>query len=205
MQNIILMIIEKFGYIGVLLLVALENVFPPMPSEVILLFSGFATNKTNLNFYLMIIFSTFGSLIGAMILYFIGTILNKERIKDLLNTKWGGILKLKETDIDKAESWFNKQGTKAVFVCRFIPLIRSLISIPAGINKMNKLKFLISTLIGSLIWNSGLILIGNRVGDNWAKIAIIFERYSFLVIVFMMIFILIIVMFYYYKRFKKKN
>ena len=204
MQNFILVIIEQFGYVGVMFLIAIENVFPPIPSEVILLFSGFATSKTKLSFYLMIFFATLGSLIGGMILYSIGSFFNKDKIKKLLNSKWGKLLKLKDADIDRADDWFNKKGTMAVFICRFIPLIRSLISLPAGINKMNKLKFVLSTFLGAVIWNSGLILLGNKVGENWGDIAIVFEKYSFVILLIMISLFLIIVIYYCTRRILKK-
>ena len=121
-----------------------------------------------------------------------------------MNSKWGKLLKLKDADIDRAEDWFNKKGTMAVFICRFIPLIRSLISLPAGINKMNKLKFVLSTFLGAVIWNSGLILLGNKVGENWGDIAIVFEKYSFVILLIMISLFLIIVIYYCARRILKK-
>ena len=100
MEEIILSIMNQFGYIGVLLLIAIENVFPPIPSEVILLFGGFMTTYTELNVIGMIIFSTLGSLIGAIVLYYIGKILNKERLKKIVSGKVGKILRLKNEDIE---------------------------------------------------------------------------------------------------------
>ena len=103
MEEMILSIMNQFGYIGVLLLIAIENVFPPIPSEVILLFGGFMTTYTELNVIGMIIFSTLGSLIGAIVLYYIGKILNKERLKKIVSGKVGKILRLKNSDIDNNE------------------------------------------------------------------------------------------------------
>ena len=145
MEEMILSIMNQFGYIGVLLLIAIENVFPPIPSEVILLFGGFMTTYTELNVIGMIIFSTLGSLIGAIVLYYIGKILNKERLKKIVSGKVGKILRLKNEDIEKADHWFDTKGNKTVFFCRFIPIVRSLISIPAGMSEMPMLKFLIYT------------------------------------------------------------
>ena len=141
MQDVIISIIGSFSYFGVMFLIALENIFPPIPSEIILLFSGFITTQMNINLILMIIFSTLGSLIGAITLYYLGSILNKERLKILISGKVGTFLGLKENDVEKATNWFENRGYKAVFYCRFVPIVRSLISIPAGINKMNIIKF----------------------------------------------------------------
>lgn len=205
MQEFILSMIEQFGYLGVFLLIAIENVFPPIPSEVILLFGGFATSTFNLNLPLMILFSTIGSLLGAFILYYAGRLLHKDRLKAIVRGKVGKILRLKEDDIDKADTWFENKGNKAVFLCRFVPIVRSLISIPAGMNKMNVLKFTIYTTIGSLIWNTVLLILGNKVGENWVTIANIIDKYSNVVLVLLIILFIVFVSVFYYKRLKKKN
>ena len=143
MQEIILSIMNVYGYLGVFLLIMIENVFPPIPSEVILLFGGFMTTYSKLSIVGMIVASTLGSLFGAIILYYIGKIFNKDRLKKIISGKLGKILRLKASDIDKADSWFDNKGNKTVFFCRFVPLIRSLISIPAGMSEMPILKFII--------------------------------------------------------------
>ena len=175
MQEFMLSIINQFGYLGVFLLIAIENIFPPIPSEVVLLFSGFMTTYTELNVVIMIIASTLGSLVGAIVLYYVGKILNKERLKKIVSGKIGKILRLKNEDIEKADKWFDTKGNKTVFFCRFIPIVRSLISIPAGMSEMPMLKFLIYTIVGSAIWNTVLIIAGNMVGENWVNILNIFE------------------------------
>ena len=123
MQQFILHVIEQFGYLGVFFLILIENVFPPIPSEVILLFSGFFSTYTNLSVFYMILASTIGSLFGAIILYYIGKIFNKNRLKKIVRSKIGKILFLKEKDIDKADEWFDKKGDKCVFFCRFVPIV----------------------------------------------------------------------------------
>lgn len=205
MQEFILMIIEKFGYFGVMFLIAIENIFPPIPSEVILLFGGFVTTITDLNIPFMILFSTLGSMVGAFALYYIGRILNKDRLKTIVNGKIGKILRLKSEDIDKADQWFDKSGNKTVFLCRFVPIVRSLISIPAGMNKMNVLKFTIYTVSGSLIWNSVLLVIGNRVGENWESIANIIDQYSNIILIILIVLGMALVGLFYYKRLRKRN
>ncbi len=204
MQNFIIEFMNSFGYFGVFLLIAIENIFPPIPSEVILLFGGFMTTYTKLNIIFMIIASTLGSLIGAIVLYYIGKIFNKERLKKIISGKIGKILRLKNSDIDKADRWFDTKGNKTVFFCRFIPIVRSLISIPAGMSEMPIIKFLIYTIFGSLIWNTVLIITGKMVGNNWTKILTIFDTYSHIVlIIFIIIFIILITIFY--KKRKNNN
>jgi len=180
MQQLIIEVMNKFGYIGVLLLIAIENIFPPIPSEVILTFGGFisTTEGSTLNIVGVIIASTIGSLVGAILLYYIGKVLNKERLKKIVSGKLGKILCLKPKDIECADKWFDKKGNKTVFFCRFIPVIRSLISIPAGMSEMKMPKFIVYTTIGSLIWNSVLVILGAIVGENYEKIVNIFSTYS---------------------------
>lgn len=206
MQEFMLSIINQFGYLGVFLLIAIENIFPPIPSEVVLLFSGFMTTYTELNIVFMIIAATLGSLIGAIVLYYVGKILNKERLKKIVSGKVGKILRLKNEDIEKADKWFDAKGNKTVFFCRFIPIVRSLISIPAGMSEMPMLKFLIYTIAGSTIWNTVLIVIGNKVGENWVNILNIFEQYSHItLIVLILIFIIGCTIFYMKKSKKSKD
>ncbi len=206
MQEFMLSIINQFGYLGVFLLIAIENIFPPIPSEVVLLFSGFMTTYTELNIVFMIIAATLGSLIGAIVLYYVGKILNKERLKKIVSGKVGKILRLKNEDIEKADKWFDTKGNKTVFFCRFIPIVRSLISIPAGMSEMPMLKFLIYTIAGSTIWNTVLIVIGNKVGENWVNILNIFEQYSHItLIVLILIFIIGCTIFYMKKSKKSKS
>lgn len=204
MQEIIISIMESFGYLGILLLIMIENLFPPIPSEVILLFGGFMTTKSELTILGVVIFSTIGSVIGAVILYFIGKILNKERLIKIVSSKIGKILCLNKDDIEKADEWFSKKGTKTVFFCRFVPVLRSLISIPAGMNEMNIPKFLIYTTIGSLIWNVVLTSFGHLAGANWEKISNVFDTYSSVVTVILGIVIIIFIIIFYKKKKAKK-
>ncbi len=206
MQEIVISIMNQFGYFGVFFLIAVENIFPPIPSEVILLFGGFMTTSTNLSVLGVIIFATLGSLLGAIVLYYVGKILNKERLKKIVSGKIGKVLRLKVSDIESADHWFDTKGNKTVFFCRFIPIVRSLISIPAGMSEMSMPKFLIYTILGSLIWNSVLTIIGAQVGENWESILGIFDQFShFVLIILIIIFLLIVGIFYYKRLHKKKN
>lgn len=203
MQALIINIINKFGYLGVLLLIAIENIFPPIPSEIILTFGGFMTKMPNsiLTIVGVIIAATLGSILGAIALYYIGKILNKERLKKIVSGKIGKILFLKPKDIEKADIWFDEKGNKTVFFCRFIPVIRSLISIPAGMSEMKMGKFLVYTTAGSIIWNTVLVVLGSIVGENWESVAAVFDTYSKItVIVLGILFIIVVTIFYYKKR-----
>ncbi len=183
MQGWIIGIMDQFkgivAYWVIALLIAIENIFPPIPSEIILTFGGFlATDPAReMNVWLVSVFSTFGSVSGALILYGLGRLLSKERLVWIID-KWGKILRLKRKDLDNAESWFNRKGGITVFFCRFIPIIRSLISIPAGMAKMKMGKFLVLTTVGTFIWNVVLINLGAVMGQNWEQIAGFFSTYS---------------------------
>ena len=205
MQDTIINILNNFGYLGVFSLIMIENLFPPIPSELILLFGGFMTTYTKLTIFGMIIFSTLASLFGAVILYYIGKIFNKERLKKIISGKVGKVLRLKESDIDSSNKWFDTKGPKTVFFCRFIPLIRSLISIPAGMNEMPMLKFISYTLLGSLIWNSILIIIGSIVGENWINILDILDIYSKYVVILLGISLIIIVIMFYRRKYSNEK
>ncbi|KAA0955812.1 DedA family protein [Sporosarcina sp. ANT_H38] len=177
MENWITEFMDQFGYFGVFLLIMIENVFPPIPSEVILTFGGFMTTYSDMTRVGVIIAATAGSVIGAMILYSIGLFLDVARLEKIVD-RWGGVLRLTRKDIRKADAWFDKYGPWTVLLCRLVPLIRSLISIPAGMSNMNFPLFILLTTIGSLIWNTALVTIGAAVGDNWTSIVHYMDIYS---------------------------
>ena len=204
MEQIIINIMEQVGYLGVFLLIAIENIFPPIPSEVILVFGGFMTTYTSLNIPIMILAATLGSLLGAIVLYYIGKIFNKERLKRIVNGKIGKVLRLKASDIEKADKWFDTKGNKTVFFCRFIPIVRSLISIPAGMSEMPMQKFLLYTITGSLIWNTVLIIVGSIVGDKWETIVGYLDNFSNIILIILVI-IFVVAMYYWFVIRKKKQ
>ncbi|MBD5393546.1 MAG: DedA family protein [Lachnospiraceae bacterium] len=187
MQNWILTIMSRFGYIGVAGLIGLENLFPPIPSEVILTFGGFMTTCTDLKFSGVVLAATAGSLFGAIILYGLGYILSYEKLCKILSGKTGKILHLYPEDIAKAVSWFDQKGNVTVFFCRFIPIVRSLISVPAGCAKMKMLPFLLLTTAGSFIWNTVLVWLGALAGESWSKIAGVMDTYSSIVLIVLVI------------------
>lgn len=162
-------VIDAIGYAGVALLVAIENLFPPIPSEVVLPAAGFAAAAGTANFWGMVIAATVGSLIGAWALYLITAAIGPARLRTLTQRygKWAGI---KIEDLDRAEAWFDDHASVAVLVCRCVPLIRSLVSIPAGFRRMAPLTFTFYTAIGSFVWNVLLIGAGYQLGDNWETV-----------------------------------
>lgn len=169
MENWVIKIIEEYGYLGIFVLKMLENIFPPIPSEVVLTFGGFMTSYSDLSIVGIIISSTLGSVSGAAILYGFGLYIGERKIEKIID-KWGHLLRLKKRDLYRANAWFAKYGVWAIFFCRFIPLIRSLISIPAGMFRMNFWVFLLLTSLGTLIWNITLVNVGSLVGDSWKDI-----------------------------------
>lgn len=199
MASWITSIMEQFGYIGILLLITLENLFPPIPSEVILTFGGFMTTHTSLSVFGVVVASTIGSVAGAIVLYGIGLLLDIKRIEKIIE-KWGHILRLSKKDVYKANEWFTKYGMWTVFFCRFIPLIRSLISLPAGMAHMNFGKFLVLTTLGTLIWNVVLINLGAAVGGSWETIVGYMDIYSTLAYIVLAILLLVFVVLFIRKR-----
>ena len=202
MESWITTIMEDFGYIGVFLLIMLENLFPPIPSEVILTFGGFMTTQTDLTVIGVVIASTIGSVAGAIILYGIGAIVGIHRIERFVN-KWGRILRLTSKDIYKANAWFEKYEVWTVFFCRFIPLIRSLISLPAGLAKMHFGIFILLTTLGTLIWNMVLVNIGAAVGEQWETIVHYMDIYSNIAYAALAIVFFVIVIRFYQKKVRK--
>ncbi|UOR13922.1 DedA family protein [Halobacillus amylolyticus] len=198
MENWLLSIINEYGYIGIFVLIALENIFPPIPSEVILTFSGFVTTSTHLSIFGVVICSTLGSITGAVALYRVGLLLDVERMEKIVD-KWGKVLRLTRRDIHKADAWFDKYGPWTVFLCRFVPLIRSLISIPAGMSNMNFTAFFVLTTLGTLIWNTVLIWIGASVGDSWHSILTYMDIYSSVVYIILAVAVATTVYWYFKK------
>lgn len=178
MQAWILQIMNTFGYVGIALLITIENLFPPIPSEVILTFGGFMTTYTKLGVFGVIAASTIGSVVGAVILYKIGSLLSNEKLMNLLDGKVGKILHFKKEDVLKTMDSFNQYGSVSVFLGRCVPIIRSLVSLPAGMSKMPMGRFLLFTTAGSLIWNTVLVCLGAVFGASWEKILAYVNTYG---------------------------
>ncbi|MDG4813899.1 DedA family protein [Micromonospora sp. WMMD956] len=156
-------LVERLGGPGAGLAVALENLFPPIPSEVILPLAGFVASQGRMSLVGAIGWTTLGSVVGALALYWIGAMLGRDRMRAIA----AKLPLVKLEDVDRTEAWFLRHGVKAVFFGRMIPVFRSLISIPAGVERMPVLTFLLYTTLGSLIWNTVFVLAGYLLGENW--------------------------------------
>ena len=154
---------ETIGAPGAGLAIALENLFPPLPSEIILPLAGFTASQGNFSIAAALFWTTLGSVVGALALYGLGAWLGRERMRKVV----AKVPLVDLEDVDKVEAWFERHGNKAVFFGRMIPLFRSLISIPAGIERMSLLTFTALTTAGSLIWNAIFIVAGFYLGESW--------------------------------------
>jgi membrane protein DedA with SNARE-associated domain len=162
-------VIEQFGYVGVALLVVAENVFPPIPSEIVLPFAGFVAQRGSESVVLMILAATVGSVGGALIMYWIAAVIGDERLH-AFTRKFGKWVQIREVDLTRAEEWFDRHATSAVLLGRCVPLIRSVVSIPAGVRRMKLVPYIAYTFVGSLVWNILLIGAGAILGDNWERV-----------------------------------
>ena len=168
-------VINQFGYFGVALLVIIENVFPPIPSEIVLPFAGFVAQQgssaaqSDTSVIGMMIAATIGSVVGALILYFVSAAIGPDRLRAFVEKfgKWFGV---KAADLVRAEAWFDRRSFVSVLVGRCVPLIRSIVSIPAGFRRMKLSSFVVLTAIGSAVWNIALIGAGAVLKDQWDRV-----------------------------------
>ncbi|MET9092090.1 DedA family protein [Streptomyces cyaneofuscatus] len=156
-------LVETFGGPGAGLAIALENLFPPLPSEIILPLTGFAASQGVLSLASALFWTTLGSVVGAVALYGLGAVFGRERMHAL----WAKLPLVKPSDLVRTEEWFARHGTKAVLLGRMVPVFRSLISVPAGVERMPLPVFIGLTTAGSLVWNTVLVLAGYWLGDSW--------------------------------------
>lgn len=163
-------LMSSLGGPGAAIIVGLDNLFPPIPSEIVLPLAGFSASQGVFTFFSALVWTTLGSVVGAVIVYALGALLGRDRVRRLADR----IPLVKVTDVDRAETWFSRHGGKAVFFGRMVPLVRSFISLPAGVERMNLLRFLILTTLGSLAWNAIFVTAGYQLGQNWHLV----ERYT---------------------------
>lgn len=196
MEQLITDFISKWGYAAIFILILLENVLPVVPSEIILTFAGLMSVKSGLSIPVLFLISTITSFIGLLILYYICRLINEESIYRFVD-KHGKWFKLKGKDVKRANDWFKRYGPWAVLLCRFIPVLRVLITIPAGINKMNVITFTVLSLLGTTIWNFALILLGRLLSDSFDVLMAGLHTYSYImyVIIFLAILYLLYVIF----------
>jgi membrane protein DedA with SNARE-associated domain len=163
MVDWVVSLMAALGAPGAGIAIALENLFPPLPSEVILPLAGFTASMGRMNLVEVLVWTTAGSVVGALALYWIGALLGRERTLAIA----AKLPLVKVSDIEKTEAWFLKHGKATVFFGRMIPIFRSLISVPAGVERMNLVTFLLLTTAGSAIWNTIFVMAGYLLGNEW--------------------------------------
>ena len=170
-------LIAAIGYPGIVLAMALENIFPPIPSEAVLPFAGALSAKGEMDFWGAVAAGTAGSLIGAIVLYAIGYFAREAGVRRIVEA-YGKYVFVSEKDLDRAAAWFERYGEAIIFFGRLIPLIRSIVSVPAGYTRMNIVRFLIYTTLGTTLWNLILTYAGRVLGENWADISEMMAPYE---------------------------
>ncbi len=157
---------NQMGYLGIAILMFLENLFPPIPSELIMPLAGFTVSQGKMEFLPAVIAGVVGTVLGAYPWYYLGKVVSEERLEHLAD-KYGKWISVSAKDIHKANNWFNRHGGKAVFLCRLVPGVRTLISLPAGINGMPLLPFTLYSTVGTTLWVGFLTAIGYKLGNNY--------------------------------------
>ncbi|MEA2707763.1 MAG: hypothetical protein QOF78_364 [Phycisphaerales bacterium] len=169
MKDLIVNTIDSLGYAGLALMMFLENIFPPIPSELIMPLGGFVASQGKLSLPLVIAAGTIGSVVGQLPLYYLGNYLGKDRLMRMAD-KYGKWMTVSGADIENASKWFGRRGSTAVLICRLVPGVRSLISIPAGICGMGLPKFLLLSALGMGVWAGVLAFAGHLLGQNYEKV-----------------------------------
>ena len=192
----IINVISALGYFGIFILMMFESMVVPIPSELVMPFAGFLISQNKFSFLLIILFSSLGSITGSLMSYYIGKYGGNAFIK-----RYGKYFLLDEHDLKKTEAWFKKSGERTIFISRFIPVVRHLISIPAGIGKMNLTKFSVYTLIGATIWNTFLAYLGYLLGENWESV----KKYSEPLSIISAVILVILAIYFIYRHIKHKK
>src|SRR3989344_728811 len=186
-------IIERTGYVGVFILSTLESAAIPIPSEVVVPFSGFLAVSGIFNLWLIIIVATIANLVGSMILFWIGKSGGRWTLE-----RYGKYVLIHKHDMERGDQWFAKHGNKAVFWSRMLPVVRTFISLPAGVSEMKFSKFCLLTFLGSLPWNASLTLVGYKAGENWNVLHDYFRKADIFIVILIMVLVV-----YYVLRHKK--
>jgi len=187
-------LIEKTGYTSVFILMTMESMVFPVPSEAVMPFAGFLIEQKTFTFWQVILVSTLGSIVGSLLSYYIGYYGGMPFVR-----RFGKYALLDVSELEAAEKFFKKRGELTIFICRFIPVVRHLISIPAGTGKMNVVKFSIFTIIGAGIWNAILTYAGFVLKSNWEEVM----KYSHIIDIVVVLFLLAIVGLYMHRHLKK--
>jgi membrane protein DedA with SNARE-associated domain len=186
-------VIITLGYTGIVIVMFLESLFPPIPTELLMPFAGLMVNQGHFSFSGVLLAGTAGSLLGALTLYYLGQYVGEPLIRSVIR-RYGPYLLLTERDLNRSLHFFERYSEAVVFFGRFIPLIRSLISLPAGLTRMPLGRFLFFTALGSGLWNGLMSYIGVILGENWAELLIFVKQYEILVVVALVALILFFVL-----------
>jgi membrane protein DedA with SNARE-associated domain len=192
-------IIESYGYFAVFILMTAESALIPIPSEITMPFAGFLAGSGVLNFWLVVFVGALANLFGSLLAFWLGKYKGEEWTRDAIR-KWGKWLLIREKDFDLAKKWFLNHGQWIAFGSRLLPVVRTFISLPAGISKMNVTKFALYTFMGSLLWSGFLAFIGLKLGENWQALEPFFRKFQFVIVIG---FILLAIA-YVYKHIKHK-
>ena len=200
LTSLLTSIITSYGYLAVFLLMTAESCLIPIPSEVTMTFAGFLAGIGVFNIWVAILIGAVGNLFGSLIAFFLGRKMGEDWIRVAIK-KWGKLILVHEKDFDKSLAWFAKYGQGITFGSRLLPIVRTFISLPAGISKMNTKKFALFTFIGSFIWSGVLAFLGLKLGQNWQMIDPYFRKFQFLIVGL----IILAVGFYIYSHLKKNK
>lgn len=198
--NFLISYIERSGLFAVFILMTAESALIPIPSEITMPFAGFLAGRGLMNFWLAVLVGAFANLVGSLLAYALGAYKGEEWVRISIK-KWGKYLLIKESEFDRAKKWFNDYGQLVAFGSRLLPVVRTFISLPAGIAKMNLPLFSIFTFLGSFIWSAFLAYLGLKLGQNWQAIEPYFRKFQYLIVG---IFILGVI-WYIKQHFKKKD
>lgn len=186
LSSLIIHLIQSTGYLGVFLLMTLESALIPIPSEITMPFAGFLANKGSLSFPVIVLAGALGNLVGSLLAYALGYFLEENVIVSLIS-KYGKFILLSKHEYLKAIHWFQKYGNGITFFSRLLPVIRTFISLPAGLSEMNIYKFSIYTFLGSLIWSAFLAYIGFYLGEKWNTLEVYFRKFDILILIIIVI------------------
>jgi membrane protein DedA with SNARE-associated domain len=190
--SVIESIVTSLGYVGIALVMLAENLFPPIPSELVMPFAGFLVAQGKMDLTAVIASGTIGSVLGAVILYYLGVWADEAIVRRFVR-RWGKWLTISEGELDRALAFFGRFGEAVVFFGRLIPIIRSLISVPAGMKRMPIAKFLLFTTIGTILWNVALTLAGVWLGANWEDVLGFLKTYQNLTLAVILVAIMLFV------------
>lgn len=189
LEGWVLSIMEKLGYLGIAFLMFLDNIFPPIPSEIIMPSAGYTAAKGELTLIGVIIAGSIGSLLAAALLYWIGRKIPQHHLFTLVE-RYGKYLRISVADLEKSLAWFEKYGHRIVFFGRMVPAVRSLISIPAGMSKMPFSKFMAYSAFGTIIWTTFLAFLGYHLSEDQALMSLIMQRASYIILAIVILYII---------------